>query len=121
MPEKIDCRLGPALAHCLAPPHVPEEQTMEQTNGQPTLQADSGNAQQAAEDLLDDAGAQVTGKAKELSSKAQQLSADFAATLRASTVERPFSALAIAAGVGFILGALHAANRHRADYRTGQE
>jgi ElaB/YqjD/DUF883 family membrane-anchored ribosome-binding protein len=45
--------------------------------------------------------------------KAQQLYTDFMGILRESTVERPFAALAIAAGVGFLLGLLRAANRPR--------
>ncbi|WP_230562246.1 CsbD family protein [Paraburkholderia translucens] len=66
-----------------------------------------------AGDLLGDVGAQVSGTAKELSGKAQQLYADFTDVVRESTAERPFAALAIAAGVGFVLGALHAATRSR--------
>ena len=88
---------------------------METTKGEGALREVTGNLQQAAGDLLGDAGAQVRGKAKELSGKAQQLYADFAEVVRESTVERPFAALAIAAGVGFILGALRSANRSGRD------
>jgi uncharacterized protein YjbJ (UPF0337 family) len=84
---------------------------METTKEEGKLREVTGDAQQAAGDLLGDAGAQVSGKAKELSGKAQQLYADFAQVVRDSTAERPFAALAIAAGVGFILGALRAGNR----------
>ncbi|WP_233849610.1 CsbD family protein [Paraburkholderia sp. HD33-4] len=86
---------------------------METTKEEGPLREMAGNVQQAAGDLLGDVGAQVSGTAKELSGKAQQLYADFADVVRESTVERPFAALAIAAGVGFVLGALHAATRSR--------
>lgn len=86
---------------------------METTKAEGTLQEVAGEVQRAAGDLLGNARAQVSGTAKELSGKAQQLYADFADVVRESTVERPFTALAIAAGVGFILGALRAANRSR--------
>ncbi|MFM0514118.1 CsbD family protein [Paraburkholderia sp. RL17-373-BIF-A] len=88
---------------------------METTKAEGTLREVAGDVQQAAGDLLGNAGAQVSGTAKELSGKAQQLYADFVDVVRESTVERPFAALAIAAGVGFILGALRAANRSRPD------
>jgi uncharacterized protein YjbJ (UPF0337 family) len=89
---------------------------MESTKGEGTLREIAGDVQQAAGDLLGNAGAQVSGTAKELSGKAQQLYADFADVVRESTVARPFAALAIAAGVGFILGALRAPNRSGPDY-----
>ncbi|MFM0204097.1 CsbD family protein [Paraburkholderia fungorum] len=92
---------------------------MESTKGEGTLREIAGDVQQAAGDLLGNAGAQVSGTAKELTGKAQQLYADFAEVVRESTVERPFAALAIAAGVGFILGALHAANRSGPDNDRG--
>ena len=74
---------------------------METTKAEGTLREVAGDVQQAAGDLLGSAGAQVSGTAKELSGKAQQLYADFVDVVRESTVERPFAALAIAAGVGF--------------------
>ncbi|WP_168787703.1 CsbD family protein [Paraburkholderia aromaticivorans] len=88
---------------------------METTKAEGTLREAAGDVKQAAGDLLDSAGAQVSGTAKELSGKAQQLYADFADVVRESTLERPFAALAIAAGLGFILGALRTANRSRSD------
>jgi uncharacterized protein YjbJ (UPF0337 family) len=88
---------------------------METTKAEGALREMAGDAQQAAGNVLDDAGMQASGAAKELSGKAQQLYADFADVVRDSTKQRPFAALAIAAGVGFILGALHAANRARPD------
>jgi uncharacterized protein YjbJ (UPF0337 family) len=88
---------------------------METTKAEGTLREVAGDVQQAAGDLLDNASAQVSGTAKELTGKAQQLYADFADVVRESTVERPLAALGIAVGVGFILGALHAATRSRSD------
>lgn len=86
---------------------------METTKEVGTIREKAGDIQQAAGDLLGDVGAQVSGTANELSGKAQQLYADFTDVVRESTAERPFAALAIAAGVGFVLGALHAATRSR--------
>ncbi|MGF6761352.1 ElaB/YqjD/DUF883 family membrane-anchored ribosome-binding protein [Paraburkholderia sp. GAS33] len=90
---------------------------METTNGEKTLQEEAESVKEATVDLLGDATAQTAEKAKELTGKAQQLYSDFAAILRESMVERPFSALAIAAGVGFILGTLHATGRRQPEYR----
>jgi uncharacterized protein YjbJ (UPF0337 family) len=84
---------------------------METTKTEGTLREAAGDVQQAAGKLLDNASAQVSGTAKELSGKAQQLYADFTDVVRESTVARPFAALAIAACVGFVLGALRTANR----------
>jgi ElaB/YqjD/DUF883 family membrane-anchored ribosome-binding protein len=89
---------------------------METTDVDETLRDDVANVQRAAEDLLSDTGAQVNETAKELTGKAQQLYADVARIVRTSTIERPISALAIAVGVGFIAGALHAATRRPTDY-----
>jgi ElaB/YqjD/DUF883 family membrane-anchored ribosome-binding protein len=79
----------------------------------------AGNVQEIGKNLLNTAGAQIGVTAKELSDRAQQLYADFADVVRESTVERPFAALAIAAGAGFILGALYAANRSASDDNRG--
>ncbi|MFM0061019.1 CsbD family protein [Paraburkholderia phytofirmans] len=92
---------------------------METTNGDKTVAEVASNVQAAGKDLLDTASAQIGGTAKELSGKAQQLCADFTDVVRESTVEKPFAALAIAAGVGFILGALHASSRSVADNNRG--
>ncbi|TDY23053.1 hypothetical protein B0G81_3381 [Paraburkholderia sp. BL6665CI2N2] len=88
---------------------------METTNGEGTEEEVAGDVQPAAGDLLGNVGAQVSETASELSGKAQQLYADFVDVVRESTVERPLAALAIAAGVGFVLGALRAANRSTPD------
>jgi ElaB/YqjD/DUF883 family membrane-anchored ribosome-binding protein len=89
---------------------------METTNGEETLSEDVGAVQQATTELAGDAAAPAVGKAMELTGKAQKLSADVADILRKSTAGRPLAALAIAAGVGFILGALRASGRHQQPY-----
>jgi ElaB/YqjD/DUF883 family membrane-anchored ribosome-binding protein len=76
----------------------------------------AGDVQQAAGDLLGAAEAKAAATARQLGDQAQQLYSDFVEVVRESTLQRPFSALAVAAGVGFILGALHAANRTRPVY-----
>lgn len=88
---------------------------METTKGEGALREIAGDVQQAAGSALRVASMQARGTAQELSGKAQKLYADFADVVRESTVERPFAALTIAAGVGFILGALRAANRSSPD------
>jgi ElaB/YqjD/DUF883 family membrane-anchored ribosome-binding protein len=94
---------------------------MESTNGDDAVKQAAAGAQQAAGDLLAAAEAKAGATAKELGDRAQQLYGDFVNVVRESTLERPFSALAIAAGVGFMLGALHAANRSRPVYiRDGE-
>lgn len=89
---------------------------METTKLEGTLREAAGSVEETVGSVLGDTGTQMSGKAKELGGKAQQLYADFAEIVRESTTERPIAALAIAAGVGFILGALHAASRSKADY-----
>jgi ElaB/YqjD/DUF883 family membrane-anchored ribosome-binding protein len=89
---------------------------MDTTGEEGALPEVAGDVQQTAGNLPGDTSAHVSGTAKELSRNAQQLYADCAELIRASAVERPFSALAIAAGVGFILGALHAASRRQPNY-----
>jgi ElaB/YqjD/DUF883 family membrane-anchored ribosome-binding protein len=92
---------------------------MEPTKQEGAAAEVAGEAQEAGKELLNTASAQIGATAKDLSSKAQQLYADFAEVVRESTVERPFAALAIAVGVGFILGALHGANRPAPDNDRG--
>lgn len=88
---------------------------METTKVEGTLREVSGKVEEAVGGLLGDTGAQLSGKARELGGKAQKLSADFTDMLRDTTVERPLMALGIAAGVGFVLGMLRAANRASAE------
>ncbi|SAL01779.1 CsbD family protein [Caballeronia pedi] len=68
----------------------------------------AGKVQDAAGELLGDTGTQAVGKARELGGKAQQLYADTTEVVRNKTVDSPLSALAVAAGLGFLLGAIWA-------------
>lgn len=88
---------------------------METTKVEGSLSEATSKVQEAAGDLLENAGTQISAKTRELGNKTQQLYTDFAGIVRESTVERPFAALAIAAGVGFLLGMLRTANRRRPD------
>lgn len=88
---------------------------MDTTGEEGALPEIAGDVKQAAGNLPGDPGTHIGGTAKELSRNSQQLYADCTELIRASVVERPFSALAIAAGVGFILGALHATSRRQPD------
>ena len=99
--------------------HLLEDKIMSTTKEEGPAAEVAGNVQEIGKDLLNTAGAQIGVTAKELSDRAQQLYADFADVVRESTVERPFVALAIAAGAGFILGALYAANRSASDDNRG--
>ncbi|HEX7936313.1 MAG TPA: CsbD family protein [Paraburkholderia sp.] len=74
-----------------------------------TVNEIGGKVQQKAGELLGDTGMQMAGTARELGGRAQQVWADLADVVRESTVERPFTALAIAAAAGFLLGALRSA------------
>ena len=77
-----------------------------------------GKVQEAAGEMLGDTGTQMAGTAREFSGKAQQVWADLTDVVRETTTERPFTALAIAAAAGFILGALRSASaRDDRDYR----
>lgn len=68
----------------------------------------AGKVQDAAGDLLDKTSTQAVGKARELGGKAQQLYADTTEIVRDKTVDSPLTALAVAAGLGFLLGAIWA-------------
>lgn len=86
-----------------------------ETTKEGTRLDEGDGAHRGAGDALQNASAQVSGTASQLNEKAQKLYADLLGVVRESTVARPFAALAIAAGVGFILGALRAVNRSRPD------
>ena len=88
---------------------------METTKPEEAVGEAASKVKDAAGELLDNAGTQISDAAKELGAKAQQVYTDFAGLVREATGERPFAALAIAAGVGFILGMLRAANRATSD------
>lgn len=94
---------------------------MESTDEDDAVKQAAADVQQAAGNLLGAAEAKAGTTAKELSDRAQQLYGDFVNVVRESTQERPFSALAVAVGVGFVLGALHAANHSRPVYVRDDE
>jgi ElaB/YqjD/DUF883 family membrane-anchored ribosome-binding protein len=94
---------------------------MESKDGDDAAKHAASDVQQVAGDVLAAAEAKAGATAIELGDRAQQLYGDFVNVVRESTLERPFSALAIAAGVGFILGALHAANHSRPVYTRDGE
>ena len=71
----------------------------------------ASGAQEALGDLLGDASMQISGKAKELCGKSQQLVADAALVARDAMAEKPLVVLGAAVGVGIALGALWAWNR----------
>ncbi len=71
----------------------------------------AGGAQEALGDMLGDASMQLSGKAKELCGKSQQLVADAALVAREAMAEKPLAVLGVAVGVGIALGALWAWNR----------
>ncbi|BBU31366.1 hypothetical protein BTHE68_51000 [Burkholderia sp. THE68] len=73
-----------------------------------TVKEIADKAQDAAGDLMGETGTQAVDKARELGGKAQQLYADTTEIVRNKTVDSPFTALAITAGLGFLLGAIWA-------------
>ena len=66
----------------------------------------AGKVEAAVGDAVGDTSAQLAGKAKELSGKAQQLCASTTSLVRDTTVESPFTTLAVVALAGFVAGAL---------------
>jgi uncharacterized protein YjbJ (UPF0337 family) len=70
------------------------------------VQEISGKVQNAAGAVFGDAGTQAAGKARELGGKAQQLYGDATDAVRNKATDSPLTALGIAAGLGFLLGAI---------------
>lgn len=71
----------------------------------------AGAAQEAVGEMLGDGSTQLSGKAKELCGKSQQLMADAAVVAREAMADRPLAVLGAALGIGIALGALWAWNR----------
>jgi uncharacterized protein YjbJ (UPF0337 family) len=71
----------------------------------------AGGAQEAVGDMLGDASMQLSGKAKALCGKSQQLVADAAVVAREAMAEKPLAVLGAVVGIGFALGAVWAWNR----------
>jgi len=71
----------------------------------------AGGAQEAVGEMLGDASMKLSGKAKALCGKSQQLVADAAVVAREAMAEKPLAVLGAAIGIGFALGTLWAWNR----------
>jgi len=84
---------------------------MESTKTESMIREMAGNAQQAAGEMLGDAQMKLSGKAKALCGKSQQLVADAAVVARDTMADRPLAVLGAVVGIGFVLGALWAWNR----------
>jgi uncharacterized protein YjbJ (UPF0337 family) len=79
------------------------------------VQEISGKVQNAAGAVFGDAGTQAAEKARELGGKAQQLYGNATDVVRNKATDSPLTALGIAAGLGFLLGAIWgSANQPRA-------
>jgi ElaB/YqjD/DUF883 family membrane-anchored ribosome-binding protein len=81
---------------------------MDSNSAEGTVKEVAGKALNAARDPIGDTGNQTAEKVRQLSGKTQQLYADTAELVRNKTVESPFTTLAIAAGLGFLLSAIWA-------------
>jgi uncharacterized protein YjbJ (UPF0337 family) len=81
---------------------------MDSNSAEGTDKEVAGKMQDPAGDLIGDTGAQAADKVRQLSGKAQQLYADTTELVRNKTVASPFTSLAIAAGLSFLLGAIWA-------------
>ncbi|MBB3173324.1 uncharacterized protein YjbJ (UPF0337 family) [Endobacter medicaginis] len=67
-----------------------------------------GRLQDGAGGLLGDTATQVKGKANQAAGQAQQAYGDALEQVRDLTADQPLVALAAAAGLGFVLGAIFA-------------
>jgi ElaB/YqjD/DUF883 family membrane-anchored ribosome-binding protein len=68
-----------------------------------------GSVQDVADAVLGDTGNQAAVKARELGGKAQQLYSDATDVVRLKATDSPLTTLGVAAGLGFLLGAIWAA------------
>lgn len=78
----------------------------EKTEG--TIQNIAGRVQDAYGAATGDTASQVEGKARQVAGKAQQSYGDMLNQVRESAVTHPLGTVALAAGAGFVLGALWA-------------
>ncbi|TCK32678.1 hypothetical protein B0G84_8517 [Paraburkholderia sp. BL8N3] len=72
----------------------------------------AGQVGKAAQVVLDEASVKVSGKAREMREKAQQLYADTSMLTRERTADSPFAALGVAALVGFLIGVIWSSGRN---------
>ncbi|MBE7212516.1 MAG: CsbD family protein [Gluconacetobacter diazotrophicus] len=67
-----------------------------------------GKVQDGMGGLLGDTGTQAKGKANQFSGQAQEYYGEALDTIRDVAADQPFVVIAVAAGIGFVLGALFA-------------
>lgn len=79
---------------------------METSKAEGAVQEVAGKIENAVGDLAGDTSTQFAGKTRELGGKAQQLCADTTSMLRDATATNPITTLAVAAAVGFLMGAI---------------
>jgi len=91
---------------------------MEPSKTEETTRDASGNVQDAAGDTMCGSSTHLAGKARELCCKAQQLCTDATDTARATMANNPFTALAVAAVAGFMLGVIWSVNLANHDGRA---
>ncbi|HTH62252.1 MAG TPA: CsbD family protein [Paraburkholderia sp.] len=85
---------------------------METTKTEGVMHEAVGRATEAAGDMLGDAGTTLRGNAKVLCGKSMQMVGDAADVARDALADKPLAVLGAALGVGFVIGALWAGNRH---------
>lgn len=78
--------------------------TIEQIKGAADKVA--GKVQDAAGALGGDAGTQVEGKLRQVAGSVRESAGEAVDKVRSQTAERPMGALLLAAGIGFLLGAM---------------
>jgi len=77
---------------------------MEKAEG--TAQKWVGKAQDAVGDITGDAGTQIKGKAREMAGRTQECYGETLNMVRDSAANNPMATIAVAAGIGFLIGAL---------------
>ena len=88
---------------------------METTKAEGTVREAVGAVQETIGSVTGDVGMQLSGTAKELRGKAQQLYADATDLARDTMTTNPLGAMAGAAALGFVIGALWSWNRGDSD------
>lgn len=81
---------------------------MNEDQVQGTVNKVAGRVQDAAGALTGDADQQAKGKARAVAGEVQAQAGDFVENIRDWAADRPLSAVAITAGVAFVLGRLTA-------------
>jgi uncharacterized protein YjbJ (UPF0337 family) len=84
---------------------------METTRVKGMMHEMAGRAEELAGEARGDTGTRLSGKAKALYGNSQRLAANAACTARETVSGKPMTALSVAIGLGFLVGALWASNR----------